>query len=105
METDRKQDPCCAAEKSSSLPGPGRARTQEGCPATWARFQEGVEASSKGRPEGGWNRRSQSWGGEAELRRERRVGRLWQFHLPLWGHLGSLESWGLAEETRDFGKE
>lgn len=74
METDRKQDPCCAAEKRSSLPGPGRARTQEGCPATWARFQEGVEASSKGRPEGGWNRRSQSWGGEAELRRERRVG-------------------------------
>lgn len=63
METDHKQDPHCTAEKSSSLPGPGRARAQEGCPATWARFQEGVEASSKGRPEGRWNRRSQGWGG------------------------------------------
>lgn len=47
METGCRQDPRYTAEKSSSLSGPGRACAQEGRPATWARFQEGVEASSK----------------------------------------------------------
>ena len=47
METGHRQDPRYTAEKSSSLPGPGRACAQEGRPATWAHFQEGVEASSE----------------------------------------------------------
>ena len=47
MVTDSRQDPPCAAEKSSSLPGLGQGEHSGGCPATWAHFQEGVEASSK----------------------------------------------------------